>query len=310
MGTRRGHVLYGIGFSLIGLWHIINNSKLQILNPKSFTFSTWFPTSRIRYLELLFMMAGCVASIAMELFVGLIHHKPLDVDGSIPSSHLHNFEHSIIAVGIFMYAVVAVLLDKLDPPAKYGLTNMVGSGAFGLELLIFHFHSADHMGIEGQYHWLLEIVIFISLSTTVLSIGYPESFLISFVRSISVLFQGVWFVNIGFMLCTPGFIAKGCFMNRELGHFVVRCNGEDALERAKSLVNIQFTYCVVGLCALAVTLYLFVFKIYSGEVIEFDYQSATTSFCGEHHDDDDDVEAEMKGFVKTVKPFVRVDMEM
>lgn len=187
---------------------------------------------------------------------------------------------------------------------------MVGSVAFGLELLIFHFHSADHMGIEGQYHWLLEIVIFISLSTTVLSIGYPESFLISFVRSISVLFQGVWFVNIGFMLWTPGLIAKGCFMNRELGHFVVRCNGEDALERAKSLVNIQFTYCVVGLCALAVTLYLFVFKIYSGEVIEFDNQSAATSFCGEHDDDDDDVEAEMKGFVKPVKPFARVDVDM
>uniref|UniRef100_A0A803KLX3 Uncharacterized protein n=1 Tax=Chenopodium quinoa TaxID=63459 RepID=A0A803KLX3_CHEQI len=30
------------------------------------------------------------------------------------------------------------------------------------------------MGVEGQYHWLLQLVIFISLSTTILGIAYQE----------------------------------------------------------------------------------------------------------------------------------------
>ncbi|KAL0369920.1 UNVERIFIED_CONTAM: hypothetical protein Sangu_0310100 [Sesamum angustifolium] len=79
-----------------------------------------------------------------------------------------------------------------------------------------------------------------------LGIGYPKSFLNSFVRSISIVFQGVWLVVMGFMLWTPTLIPKGCFMNLEEGHKVVRCHGEEALERAKSLVNIQFNWYVMG----------------------------------------------------------------
>lgn len=263
MGNLRGHVVYGTGFFLIGLWHLINNSILHTQNPKSFTSLTWFPTSRFKYLELFFIAAGSTTAIVMDLFVGLLHHNPLDPDGSIPSTHLHSFEHSIVALAILIYACIAILLDRIDPPAKYQLTNMVGSVAFAVELLVFHLHSVDHMGVEGQYHWLLQILIFVSFSTTLMSIGYDKSFLISFVRSVSVVFQGLWFINLGIMLWTPGLIPKGCFMNWEHGYYIVRCHGEEALDRAKSLVNIQFSYYVVFLCALAVTMYLFVFKMCS-----------------------------------------------
>lgn len=298
MGTLVGHVAPGFGFFIIGLWHLLNHIKLHAIHPKNYTSSPWFPTSRIRYLELYSIMFGCSMSISMELFIGPDRHQPLDPDGTIPSNHLHNFEHSNISLTFFIYALFSILLDKLAPPARYGLTVLLGAAAFGQQLLLFHLHSADHMGVEGQYHWLLQIAIFISLATTLLGINYPKSFLNSFVRSVAILFQGVWLMVMGFMLWTPTLIPKGCFMNFEDGHQVVRCHGEEALERAKSLVNIQFSWYVVGVTILAMTLYLVMIKFYSEKV---EYQSISKFTL----QDDDDVEAQKnKSFLQIGPPLI------
>ncbi|KAL0390368.1 UNVERIFIED_CONTAM: hypothetical protein Scaly_0393900 [Sesamum calycinum] len=232
-------------------------------------------------------------SISMELFIGPDRHQPFDPDGTIPSNHLHNFEHSNISLTFLVYAIFSVLLDKLATSAQYGLTCLLGAVAFGQQLLLFHLHSADHMGVEGQYHWLLQIAISISLATTLLGIGYPKNFLNSFVRSISIVFQGVWLVVMGFMLWTPTLIPKGCFMNLEEGHKVVRCHEEEALERAKSLVNIQFNWYVIGVIIFAMTFYLIMIKLYP-EKVEYESLTKFEPQDQENHDDDD-VEAQKKG---------------
>ncbi|KAG6433182.1 hypothetical protein SASPL_104790 [Salvia splendens] len=302
MGTLVGHVAPGFGFFIIGLWHLFNHIKLHALHPQKYTSSPWFPTSKIKYLELYLIMLGSSMSISMELFIGPERHQPLGPDGTIPSSHLHNFEHSNISLTFLVYALFSILLDKLDPPARYGLTNLLGAVAFGQQLLLFHLHSADHMGVEGQYHWLLQIAIFVSLVTTILGINHPNSFLNSFVRSVSILFQGVWLMAMGFMLWTPTLIPKGCFMNMEEGHQVVRCHGEETLERAKSLVNIQFSWYVVGVIVFSVTLYLVMVRFYSEKV---EYQSLSKF---EMHDEDD-VEAQKKanrGNVEQRKSFLQI----
>ncbi|KAK4440457.1 hypothetical protein Salat_0380600 [Sesamum alatum] len=316
MGTLVGHVAPGFGFFIIGLWHLFNHIKLHALHPNSYTSSPWFPTSRIKYLELYLIMLACSMSISMELFIGPDRHQPLDPDGTIPSNHLHNFEHSNISLTFFMYALFSIVLDKLAPPAQYGLTNLLGAMAFGQQLLLFHLHSADHMGVEGQYHWLLQIAIFTSLATTLLGINYPKSFLNSFVRSVSIMFQGVWLMVMGFMLWTPSLIPKGCFMNLEEGHRVVRCHGEEALERAKSLVNIQFSWYVVGATIFSVTLYLVMIKLYPEKV---EYQSLPKFVLQDEVNEDDDVEAqkkansnkigEAKSFLQIGKPYAPMDME-
>ncbi|CAI9778601.1 unnamed protein product [Fraxinus pennsylvanica] len=311
MGSLVGHVAPGFGFFIIGLWHLLNNIKNHAISPTSFTSLIWFPTSKIRYLELFLIMGGCTMSIAMELFIGPDRHQPLDPDGTIPSNHLHNFEHSNISMALFMYAAFSILLDKLTPPAQYGLTSMLGAIAFGQELLLFHFHSTDHMGIEGQYHWLLQIVIFTSLATTLLGIKYPKSFLNSFARSISIMFQGVWLMVMGFMLWTPEFIPKGCFLNLENGHQVARCHGDEALQRAKSLVNIEFSWYVMGVTIFSVSLYLIMIKLYQDKV---EYQSIT-KLEEQEEEDEDDVEAKGKfdqpksSFLPMGKSFAPLDME-
>ncbi|XP_022846476.1 transmembrane protein 45A-like [Olea europaea var. sylvestris] len=315
MGSLVGHVAPGFGFFIIGFWHLINHIKNHVISPKSYTSLPWFPTSKIRYLELFLIMAGSTMSIAMELFIGPDRHQPLDPDGTIPSNHLQNFEHSNISITLFVYAAFSILLDKLAPPTQYGLTYMLGAIAFGQQILLFHLHSADHMGIEGQYHWLLQIAIFTSFATTLLGINYPKSFMNSFARSISIMFQGVWLMVMGFMLWTPEFIPKGCFMNLEKGHKVVRCHREEALERAKSLVNIQFSWYVVGVTIFSVSLYLFIVKFYQEKV---KYQSITKFEEQEEEDEDkDDVEAQKKGklndpmssFLQMGKSFAPLDIE-
>ncbi|XP_047319641.1 transmembrane protein 45A-like [Impatiens glandulifera] len=302
MGSLVGHVAPGLGFFIIGLWHLLNHIKLHALRPNSYTSLPWFPTSKLKYLELFLIMGACSASIAMELFIGPNRHQPLDKDWTIPSNHLHNFEHSFISLSFFVYAALALVLDCCGgggrtKSTQHGLTQILGAAAFGQQLLIFHLHSTDHMGLEGHYHWLLQIVIFISLLTTLMGIGYPNSFLISFVRSFSILFQGVWLATMGFMLWTPGFIPKDCFINFEDGHQVVRCNGHEGLERAKSLVNIEFSWYLIVFIVLSIGLYLFLIRFVYPEK-EQEYESLSKY----EEQDHEDVEAQKK--IRRTKSFI------
>ncbi|KAK9274426.1 hypothetical protein L1049_019241 [Liquidambar formosana] len=266
MGSLVGHVAPGFGFFIIGLWHLFNQIKLHALHPNHYKSLPWFPTSKLRYLELFLIMGGSSLSIAMELFISPERHQPFDPDGTIPSNHLHNIEHSSMAMTFIVYAAFAIVLDRIGPKSQYGLTQLLGAMAFGQELLLFHLHSTDHMNVEGEFHLLLQIVILVTLTTILMGIGLPKSFLVSYIRSLSILFQGVWLIVMGFMLWTPKLIFKGCFMHLEEGHYVVRCMGEAALHRAKSLVNIQFSWYLIGTTIFAVSFYLFLLRIYNRNV--------------------------------------------
>lgn len=192
-----------------------------------------------------------------------------------------------------MYATFALAIDRWcnrNIPAQYDVVQFIAALAFGQQLLLFHLHSSDHMGVEGQYHWLLQLVIFISLSTTVLGIAYSESFVIAFTRSLSILFQGVWLIVMGVALWTPGLIAKGCFMHEEEGHKVVRCDGKESLHRAKALVNIQFSWFLILLAVFAASFYMFMMTIYGDKYNKVEYSPMDSL-----SDQEDDVEAQKIG---------------
>jgi hypothetical protein len=306
MGTLVGHVAPGFGFLIIGLWHLINHIKLHVKNPNTYISPPWFPTSKFKYLELYLIMVATIASISMELFIGPDRHQPFDPDGTIPSNHLHNFEHASISMTFFVYAVFSVVLDKIENKAKYLLTQLLASIAFFQQLLLFHLHSADHMGPEGQYHLLLQILIFISLSTTLLGITMQKNFIISFVRSLSIFFQGLWLMVMGFMLWTPSLISKGCFMNLEEGHKVVRCSDHESLHRSISLVNILFSWFVIIVAVFGVSLYLVLTKYYDGD---FKVQYFSLGIEEEEKDVEklsDDVESQKGSLVGNPKSFIHV----
>ncbi|KAK6925730.1 Protein of unknown function DUF716 [Dillenia turbinata] len=256
MGTLVGHVLPGFGFFVIGLWHLINHSLLHAKNPNNYTAGMWFPTSKTRHLELYLMMFGSSASIFMELFGRPAKHQPLDLDGTIPTDHLHNFEHASISLSIFIYAIFAIILDKVKPHAEYPLLLYIGSIAFAQDLLLFHLRSTDHMGIQGQHHWLLQLVIAVCLITTILGIHYKKSFINSFVRSVSIMFQGIWMFLMGIVLWIPKFTFKGCYLSYEEGHYIERCLDDKSLQRAKAIANHQFCWFLTGVVIFSIVLYL------------------------------------------------------
>ncbi|OIW13969.1 hypothetical protein TanjilG_09320 [Lupinus angustifolius] len=294
MGTLIGHVAPGFGFLFIGLWHLYNHIKLHALNPKSYISSPWFPTSKSKYFELFLIIAGSTASISMELFIGPSRHHPLDHDGTIPSYHLHNFEHSLISMTFLVYATFAIILDNIHTEIRKALTNLLASIAFAQQLFLLHLHSADHNGPEGQYHLLLQLLIIVSLLTTVMGISMPKSFLLGFVRSLSIFFQGLWLMLMGFMLWTPTLIPKGCFKE---GHNLVRCNDHEALNRAKSLVNIQFSLFFVLVTIFGMSLYLVLIQFYGENGIIVTYFSLGIDDEEEYRVDDkssDDVESQKR----------------
>ncbi|KAH1116275.1 hypothetical protein GYH30_045951 [Glycine max] len=159
--------------------------------------------------------------------------------------------HSLISITFFLYAACAIILDRAQVQAQ-----------FAQQLLLLHLHSADHMGPEGRYHLLLQILVFVSLFTTLIGIGHPHSLLVNFVRSVSIFFQGLWLIVMGFMLWTPSLIPKGCYM-------VVRCSSPEAPNRAVSLVKIEFNWFVIGVTVFAVSLYLVLVKLYGEKKVQY-----------------------------------------
>ncbi|XP_014513813.1 transmembrane protein 45B-like [Vigna radiata var. radiata] len=298
-----GHQLLGFGFFLVGLWHFFNHVKLHALSSKSYTSTLWFPTTISRYLELHFIMASCTIFIAMELFIAPIHHQPFDPDGTIPSTHLHNFEHSSMAMAFLVYAIFAIVLDRKCSKAQNELTHLLGAIAFTQQFLLIHLHSRDHMGPEGQYHFLLQLLILISLATTLMGIGRPKSFLVCFVRSVSIVFQGVWLMIMGFLLWTPGFQPKGCFMHlEESDEYVVKCSDDESLHRAISLVNIQFSFLLIGVTVFAMSFYLIIVRRYA-EKVEY------VSLIKEEHYREEDGFVKPKGAIDDVENSMDVESQ-
>ncbi|KAE9462324.1 hypothetical protein C3L33_05779, partial [Rhododendron williamsianum] len=144
-------------------------------------------------------------------------HQPLDDDLTIPSNHLHNFEHSTISLTFFLYAAFAIVFDKVAPKR---LNSPSPSS------------SARPPSASSSSS---------STSTPPTTWGSKANTTFYSNLSISIVSIGLWLAVMGFMLWTPEFIPKGCFMNLEEGHKVVRCHDDEALDRAKSLVNIEFS---------------------------------------------------------------------
>lgn len=87
----------------------------------------------------------------------------------------------------------------------------------------------------------------------------------------------------GFMLYTPSLIPKGCSIHDEGRHLVVKCATEEALHRAKSLVNIEFSWLFVTNTIFVMVLYLIIDRVY-GEKVE--YSSLTMNNQTEQDDEE------------------------
>lgn len=122
--------------------------------------------------------------------------------------------------------------------------------------------------------------------------------MVSFVRSISIIFQGVWMSVMGVMLWTPGLIPKGCFINFEVGHKVVRCHEEEALVRAKSLVNLLFCWVSIGMMIVCVVFYLVLDRVFVKRVVEY------SKLMSRDEEDEVDESKKVIGKIGSVKDYI------
>ncbi|KAH7679895.1 Cobalamin adenosyltransferase-like protein [Dioscorea alata] len=170
---------------------------------------------------------------------------------------LDNLEHTVMLFFAVIYALSGIVIDL------YGLSDELSSliglllaSTFANELFLVHLHSSDHVGLEGHYHWLLQLVLVVSLVTTIhTSFITPASsssssscYVSAIVRSMSIMAQGLWLMVMGFVLYVPKYISEGCYVIRTVeGGRVIGCKTEMEEKRGIGMANLQFSFMVVGI---------------------------------------------------------------
>lgn len=245
MGTFVGHIVPGLAFALLGLWHTFKTIKAyKLRGPSGFISRPWYPLSNthfiLKHLELIIIFFLSIFIVALQV---------LDYPLFQFSFKPNNFEHATMFLHLAIYAGVAFAVELTRSPDNFsGLVGILASSVFGQEFLLLHFHSADHDGLEGHYHWLMQLIVFMSLISALVALGFPSSFPAALGRSVLILFQGCWFIDMGFTLWVPACVPKGCYMRLVddiLG--AVTCGNKDASLRALALANLQFSWIFAGI---------------------------------------------------------------
>ncbi|KAM7256092.1 hypothetical protein ACFE04_011833 [Oxalis oulophora] len=245
MGTFVGHIVPGLALALLGLWHAINNIKAYCLDGSTkFSVKFWHPfygpLSKLKHLELIMILIFSIFALLTQILDYPFFHLAFKLD---------NFEHAtmFLQLAIFSAFTLSAELTRSSEILS-AVSGILASSVFSQELFLLHFHSTDHVGLEGHYHWLLQLIAYISFIAAVMSASVPTSFSAALVLSISVIFQGLWFVNMGFMLWVPEYVPKGCSV--QLGVGAVDCGSTEAFSRAKALANLQFCWIFSGILIL------------------------------------------------------------
>ncbi|KAJ0229756.1 hypothetical protein HA466_0313660 [Hirschfeldia incana] len=244
MGTFLGHFVPGLSLALLGLWHLFNTIRSYCLkDPESFSAKFWFPFPKLKHLELVLILFFSFFAIIL-----LTIDFP---DFNFSSFKPDNLEHASMFLHLITFACFALFCElTLCSDLFSSIIGILSASVFAQELFLLHFHSTDHLGLEGHYHFLLQLIAFVSFSSALASASFPKSFSAALVLSVSVMFQGCWFLNMGFMLWVPGYVPTGCVSNTAAADnktsvvhsSAVACESPGAEVRAKALANLQFSW--------------------------------------------------------------------
>lgn len=267
MGTFLGHFVPGLSLALLGLWHLFNIIRAYCLKgPETFSAKFWFPFPKLKHLELILILFFSFLSITL---------LTLDFPNfNFSSFKPDNLEHASMFLHLIIFACFALFCElTLCSELFSGLIGVLSASVFAQELFLLHFHSTDHSGLEGHYHFLLQLIAFVSFSSALASASFPKSFSAALVLPVSVMFQGCWFLNMGFMLWVPEYVPKGCVSNmststdnnrRSVVHSsAVACESPGAEVRAKALANLQFSWMLSAILIITCALCL----KFSGKVV-------------------------------------------
>ncbi|KAL5070715.1 hypothetical protein RYX36_021602 [Vicia faba] len=72
-----------------------------------------------------------------------------------------------MALSFLFYVTFAIVVDRKITIAKKTqneLTHLLAAITFAQQFLLFHLHSRDHMGLEGQYPYLLQVSFYLIMA--------------------------------------------------------------------------------------------------------------------------------------------------
>lgn len=250
MGTFLGHFVPGLALVILGLWHTINTIRSYYLKGSAnFISRFWYPFNnsllKLKEIQLVLLLSFSLLALILQV---------LDYPLLRLSFNLINFEHATMFLHLAIFSGFALLAELTQlSDSVFPLIGITASSVFGQELFLLHFHSTDHVALEGQYHELLQLIVLISLLAAIATTVFPASFPAALVLPLSVVFQGCWFINMGFMLWVPKFVPQGCFVqlekasSGEMVHGAVSCTSPEADFRARALANLQFSWILAGI---------------------------------------------------------------
>ncbi|KAK4377240.1 hypothetical protein RND71_003536 [Anisodus tanguticus] len=242
MGTFLGHLVPGLALALLGFWHTISTIRANYQNGSTkFRSRFWYPFKSplipiLQHLDLILVLSFSIFCIVIQFI-------------DFPSLHfsfkLHNIEHATMFLNLTVFACFTLLAEISNlPEILHGILGILATSTFGQELFLLHYHSTDHVGLEGHYHWLLQLVVCISLMSTLVVTCFPSCFPAALLLSISVVFQGCWFMNMGFNLWFQHFVPRGCVTQSSEA---VMCQTDEADLRARAMANLQFSWILAAI---------------------------------------------------------------
>ena len=117
-------------------------------------------------------------------------------------AYLGNGQHATMFFFFALSGFVDILVHykvPLPPNIEYFAVIL----AFIVEGILFKFHLHGRSDLDISIHTLLVIAVFSTVVSFILEVRYKDKVLVALLRAFTVLVQGTWFIQIGFILYNP-----------------------------------------------------------------------------------------------------------
>ncbi|XP_067946142.1 transmembrane protein 45B-like [Watersipora subatra] len=200
MGTLMGHVLPGSFFIAFSVWWLIRGLYNYYSNPGQYVSRTTLACC---------CRSRCFQRIPFDLWIFIILAAIggiLEIVTSFVSTGIFvmsNKQHLTMYTAFVLAAFVAVLVHHEVKFVSKGAEYMAFILALTVELVLFAFHLHGREVIDVHVHMLLVYTVAGCIVTTALEYAYPHSINAYIARHYTLLVQGTWFYQVGFVLYPP-----------------------------------------------------------------------------------------------------------
>lgn len=219
-GGYLGHILPGVFFIIWGVWWMIAtfNTYLRCASArKGFVSRPWylafFGPTWLRTIPLEPLIKVILPSIGIlgELWLGHSSWMTLlGADGKFVVDNINVWQHA----AMYLAFVVSGAVDMLGHFA--GLPSGAERGFLGLAFLIEGLLLAFHLKgpeIEVTMHLIVALLVFATVASIAVEAAAPRSLMVATVRPAVTVLQGVWWIQMAYMM----FLSNPAFDPDEMG---------------------------------------------------------------------------------------------